>query len=76
MSEEANEPAEIGTVESEIVETGTMTETLRKDTETMTDLLTSNMQYLDALEKECNHLRSENAELKKVSVPSFHVKKL
>ena len=50
MSEEGNEPAEIGTVESEIVETGTMTETLGKDTETTTDLSMSNMQYLDAIE--------------------------
>ena len=36
----------------------------------------SDMQYLDALEKECNHLRSENVQLKKVLVPIFHVKKL
>ena len=64
-SEETNEPAEIETVGSRIVETGTMTETLGKDTETMTDLSMSDMQYLDALEKECNHLRSENVELKK-----------
>ena len=34
--EEANEPAEIETVESRIVETGTTAETLGKDTETMT----------------------------------------
>ena len=43
MSEEANEPVEIETVESRIVETGTMTETLGKDTETMTDLSRSDM---------------------------------
>ena len=64
-SEETNKPSEIETVGSRIVETGTMTETLGKDTETMTDLSMSDMQYLDALEKECNHLRSENVELKK-----------
>ena len=63
--EEANEPAEIETVESRIVETGTMTETLGRDAGTMTDLSMSDMQYLDALEKECNHLRSENVQLKK-----------
>ena len=46
------------------VETGTMTETLRKDEATTTDLSMSDMQHLDALEKECYHLRSENSELK------------
>ena len=34
-----------------------MTETLGKDTETMTDLSMSDIQYLDALEKDCYHCR-------------------
>ena len=64
-SEEANEPVAMETVETRSVEAGTMTETIGKDIGTMTDLSMSDMQYLDALEKECYHLRSENAELRK-----------
>ena len=67
MSDEtvANDLDEVGTVETG---TGTMTEAKYlglKDAETMTELSMCDIQYLDALEQDSYHLRSENIELKK-----------